>query len=316
MTQKDYLKDALSCINRSDYKKAEVLLKEGLKENPDDEKLLNLLSWVLFQLEKYQEMIDIYKKMVKLNSSISFTLFFNLGKAYFHLGDYRAAIDAFIKTIEMVPDHKNALFYLSACYEKLGDVKSSKKILSNIIGKNLSESELTNITMQEGLEEITLLDLITSKISDIKITSPSKMSLYGNWSIAKDLYLVIDGKLKKENFIEHIFLNGEGRLILKGRNIVLNLNEDDGVWINGKYLVGINGSFEGPFNKKSVLKIKGPKKIIIPYDNYLIEEIEEQDIISKEDFFLISGVEKLAIEDNHVVNLKGKGRAVFFSNRI
>lgn len=312
MAHKDYLKDALSYINKSDYKSAETLLKEGLKELPEDEKLLNLLSWVLFQLEKYQEMIDVYKRMVKLNSQISFTMFFNLGKAYFQLGDYKSAIDAFVKTIEFVPDHKNALFYLSACYEKLGDIKSSKKVLSKIIDKNLSEEEWAKISMQEGLDEVSIVEYITS---DVKIAEKSnkisKVIFYGNWSIVKDKYIFIDGKLTKENFIEHVYLNGEGRAILKGNNVVLNLKEGDEIWINGKHLVGIDGSFEGPFNKSNIVKIRGPKKVIIPYDEYFIEDIDEQDIINKEELFLILGIEKLVVEENNIIIIKGKGRAIF-----
>ncbi|MCX7990448.1 MAG: tetratricopeptide repeat protein [Proteobacteria bacterium] len=311
MADKDYLKDALSCINRGDYEQAEKILKEGLEKLPDDEKLLNLLSWVLFQLEKYQEMIDVYKKMVKLNSQISFTMFFNLGKAYFQLGDYKSAIDAFVKTIEFVPDHKNALFYLSACYEKLGDIKSSKKVLSKIIDKNLTEEERTKISLQEGLEEFSLVDLLTSDALVVEKNSISKVIFYGSWSIVKDKYILLDGKLNKENFIEHVYLNGEGRVVLKGDNIILNLKENEEIWINGKYLVGIDGGFEGPFNKSNIIKIRGTKKVIIPHRDHFIEDIDEKDVINKEDLFLLLGIEKVILEENSIIVTKGKGRAIF-----
>lgn len=311
MTEKDYLKDTLSYINRGDYKEAEVILKNGLQENPEDEKLLNLLSWVLFQLEKYQEMIDIYKKMVKLNSQISFTMFFNLGKAYFQLGDYRSAIDAFVKTIELVPNHKNALFFLSASYEKLGDLKTSKKVLSKIIDKNLLESEKTKISIQEGLEEYSLTELITSNIHKELKENYSKVLLYGSWSIVKDRYILIDGKFSRENFIEHVYVNGGGKVLLKGSNVLLYLNENDEIWLNGKYLVGIEGTFEGPFNKANIIKIRGPKKVIIPTIDYFIEDIEEKDVINKDDVFLLVDVDKVSVEENNALINKGKGRAVF-----
>ncbi len=311
MSEKDYLKDALSLINRSEYEAARAVLIEGLKENPDDEKLLNLYSWVLFKLEQYEEMIEVYKKMVKINSQISFTMFFNLGKAYFNLGDYRSAIDAFIKTIELVPNHKNALFYLSACYEKMGDLKSSKKVLSNIISKNLSEDEKSKLSFQEGLEEYYLIDLLTS--DNIKETpqSYSKINLYGSWSIVKDRFVLVEGKLNRESFIEHILLTGEGKVIVKGYNFVLYLSETENIWINCRYLTGIEGSFDVPFNKSNIMKFTGPKKIILPRLDYFIEDVEDKDIINKDDIFTLIGIDKLSVEENNVIIGKGKGRGIF-----
>ncbi len=312
MAEKDYLKDALSLINKCDYKSAEQLLKEGLDLYPDDEKLLNLLSWILFHLEKYQEMIDVYKKLVKLNSQISFTMFFNLGKAYFQLGDYKSAIDAFIKTIELVPSHKNALFYLSACYEKLGDLKSSKKVLSKIIDKNLSDEERGNISLQEGLEEVTIIDLLTSKVEskEIKKYNISKIKFYGNWSIVKDKYILLEGSLNKENFIEHVFISGEGGAILKTDSVTLNIKENEEIWINGKYLVGIEGGFEGPFNKSNFIRIKGPRKVIFTYLEHFLADINEGDVINKDHILLLLGIDKVSLEENNIIILKGKGRAL------
>ncbi len=310
MSEKDYLKDALSLINKSEFEEARSVLMEGLKENPEDEKLLNLYSWVLFQLEKYEEMIEVYKKMVKLNSQISFTMFFNLGKAYFNLGEYRSAIDAFVKTIELVPNHKNALFYLSACYEKLGDLKSSKKVLSNIIDKNLSDDEKAKISFQEGLDEYSLMDILTSDISKDSQQPQSRINLFGSWSIVKESFIIIDGRLNRESFIEHVFLSGEGRAILRGSNFMLYLNETEEIWMNCKYLVGVEGAFEVPFNRSLIMKIKGPKKIILPRLSYYVEEIEDKDIISKDHVFMLMGIERLSVEENNLLTCKGRGRGI------
>jgi len=62
----------------------------------------------------------------------------------------------------------------------------------------------------------------------------------------------------------------------------------------------------------SILSVlMGAKKVIIPYDEYFIEDIDEQDIINKEELFLILGIEKLIVEENNIIIIKGKGRAIF-----
>lgn len=219
---KDYLKEGLFFVNKSQLDEAEKVLREGMELFPNDEKILNLLGWVLYQRGKYQDMVELYKRLVKLNPQQSFTLFYNLGRAYFQLKDYQSAINAFHKTLEIVPEHKNALFYLSTSYEKLGDIKSSKKYLSKLIKKGNLDEQLKDVSMQEGITEYNvdeLLDYLKSPYN-IERQGFTKASLFGLWSINKDFLLLWPKSICKESYIEHVVFKGEGRVVFKGRPLI------------------------------------------------------------------------------------------------
>ncbi|GAB4437371.1 MAG: hypothetical protein OHK0040_08720 [bacterium] len=312
--EKDYLKECLALINKPDLEEAEKLLKEGVNNSPDNEKLLNLLGWVLYQREKYEEMIEIYKKLVKLNPMQSFSLFYNLGRAYFMTKEYRSAIDAFHKTLELAPTHKNALFYLSAAYEKLGDLKNSKKFLSKLVEQGKIDEDIKGISIQEGLQEFLLgefVELQKAKIDTVGINY-KRASFFGTWSINSDYLVLWSGSFETENFIEHVVFKGEGRIVFNGEPIVLVLSENDEIMITGSYLLGIDNLFECAFNKSNIIKIKGPRKVIIQRKPFFVEEVKEKDLFRKDKVFALIGNFKVkSVNENLLSVQKGKGKVLF-----
>lgn len=274
MEKKDYLKEGLSLINKSDFESAEVLLKEGLSHDSDNEKLLNLLGWVLYQTGRYEEMIEIYKKLVKSNPQQSFSLFYNLGRAYFKLKDYCSAAEAFRKTIEITPNHKNAIFYLSASYEKLGDLKSSKKYLAELVSQGKLDDKIKDVSIQSGLIERSIEDLNDFYNSiNMSQSNYKRASFFGTWSIATDHVIIWSGSFETENFIEHAVFKGDGRIVFAGEPMIIDLAEHDIILVNGSYLIGIDNLFEGAFNKTNFIKIKGPRKVIIQQKAAYIEDM-------------------------------------------
>jgi hypothetical protein len=310
--KKDFLKDSMALINKADYTGAEDFINEGLRDSPNDEKLLNLLGWVLFKREKYEGMIKVYKKLVKVNAQLSFTMFYNLGKAYFQLKDYQSAIDAFSKTIEQVPGHKNALFYLSAAYENIGDLKTAKKILSRLTEKGNVGEEIKGVSIQTGLNEYTIDELVEASGEndrDFPIPQYLRVNLFGIWSIVKDFLIIWDGNFETEHFIEHSVFSGEGRIVCQGELVVFLLGKNDEIWVNGKFFVGMDSVFTGGFNKDSLFKIKGPRKVILRRIPALIENVSEKDCIKKDDLIAVVGNAKLKANDDVVVIQKGSGKA-------
>lgn len=310
--EKDYLKEGLALINRANLEEAEKVLSEGAAVMPENEKILNLLGWVFYQREKYQEMIDIYKKLVKLNPQQSFSLFYNLGRAYFMLKDYRSAVEAFTKTVELAPTHKNALFYLSAAYEKLGDIKSSKKFLTKLINQGKLDEDIKDISIQEGLSEYSLpdfLNLIKTNSKSDKVLF-NKASLFGVWSINTD-FLCQWPAVDIENFIEHIVLKGEGIVVFKGNPCILLLSADEEIMIAGSNLVGIDNFFECGFNKSNIIKIKGPRKVILQLKPCFLSEVKEQDVIKKDNLMALIGNLKIKASNENLLTIqKGKGFAI------
>lgn len=313
MEKEDYLKESLSLINKSDFESAEVLLKEGLSCDRDNEKLLNLLGWVLYQTGRYEEMIEIYKKLVKSNPQQSFSLFYNLGRAYFQLKDYRSAAEAFRKTIEITPNHKNAIFYLSASYEKLGDLKSSKKYLAKLVSQGQLDDKIKDVSIQSGLIERSVGDFndYFSNNIDISQSPYKKASFFGTWSIATDHVVVWSGSFETENYIEHTVFKGDGRILFAGEPMIINLAEHDIIFVNGSYLIGIDNLFEGVFNKSNFLKIKGPRKVIIQQKAAYIEDISEQDFIRRDKVIAIIGDVKIkSFSENLFLVQKGSGKVI------
>lgn len=308
--EKDYLKESLALINKTNFEEAESLLKEGIGNTPDNEKLLNLLGWVLYQREKYEEMIETYKKLVKLNPLQSFSLFYNLGRAYFMIKDYRSAIEAFNKTLELAPNHRNALFYLSASYEKLGDLKNSKKFLSKLVEQGKLDEDVKGISIQEGLLEYPVndfIDLLKTK-SEFGIANYKKASLFGIWSINTDYLVLWSGGFEIENFIEHKVFKGDGKVIFNGEPVVVVLSENDEIMISGNYLLGIDNLFECAFNKSNIIKIKGPRKIIIQKKQTFVEEVKEKDIFKKDKILaLIGNLKVKSLNEDFLTVQKGKG---------
>lgn len=311
--ERDYLKEGLNLINKANYEEAEKVLSEGVSAFPENEKLLNLLGWVFYQREKYNELIDIYKKLVKLNPQQSFSMFYNLGRAYYMIKDYRSAIEAFTKTLALAPNHKNALFYLSASYEKLGDIKTSKKFLTKLINQGKLDEEIKDISIQEGLKEYTLHDFIefikTNKV--FENTLFSKASLFGTWSINNDFLCKWSGKSESENFIEHMVFKDEGSVVLKGNSVIILLSSDDVIMVAGSYLVGVDNFFECGFNKSNIIKIKGPRKVIIQLKPCFIEDIKETDVIKKENVMALIGNLKIKANNEKFLSIqKGAGLAI------
>ncbi len=315
MTEKDYLREGLALINKGDLEGAEAILKEGLSKEPDDEKLLNLMGWVLYQREKYEEMIEVYKNLVKKNPQQSFSLFYNLGRAYFNLKEYRSAIDAFNKTLELAPNHKSAMFYLSASYEKIGDLKSSKKVLAKLVEHGKLNEEVKDVSIQEGLSEYNVdyfLETFRQNF-DVKTELYKKSSLFGVWSINTDFISVWSEKFEIENFIEHVVLKGEGRIIFKEEPFILILSEKDEILVNAEHLVGIDNIFECAFNRASLIKIKGPRKVILQKRRFFIEDIEEKDVIRKEGLVGLIGQLKVKEVENGLLTIKkGTGKVILF----
>lgn len=311
--ERDYLKEGLSLINKANYEEAEKILIKATNTFPENEKLLNLLGWVFYQREKYKELIDVYKKLVKLNPQQSFSMFYNLGRAYYMINDYRSAIEAFTKTLELAPNHKNALFYISASYEKLGDIKTSKKFLTKLINQGKLDEEIKDISIQEGLKEYTLQDFVefikTNKVPENVFFS--KASLFGTWSINNEFLCKWSGRSEFENFIEHIVFKDEGSVVLKGNSILVLLSADDVIMVAGSRLIGVDNYFECGFNKSNIIKIKGPRKVIIQLTPCFVEDIKEADVIKKENVMALIGNLKIKANNEKFLSIqKGTGIAI------
>jgi tetratricopeptide (TPR) repeat protein len=79
-------------------------LQKSLALNQDQLDILRLTGDAYFKAKKYAQAVDIYKRVIKLQSPPYALDFFNIGRSYYYVNNLAAADSAFSKLIELAPD--------------------------------------------------------------------------------------------------------------------------------------------------------------------------------------------------------------------
>ncbi len=120
--------------------KGEEYLELGIKKIHDtttDPKALYELAIQAGELDRHQESIELWEKLLKSNPSLSNNIllkaYINMGHAYFHLGMYKEAYDVSKKAYLISPDSQDAIVNYSLSELWIGDAEKAiypmKKLL-------------------------------------------------------------------------------------------------------------------------------------------------------------------------------------------
>ena len=99
-------------VGNREFKEAETLIEEALKEDSDNTEILKLAGLTAVNLNKWAVAKKHFETVVKFNQEDA-TSWFYLASCYEHLGDFLPAKSAYIKVIELRDEYLEAYKNLS-----------------------------------------------------------------------------------------------------------------------------------------------------------------------------------------------------------
>jgi pentatricopeptide repeat protein len=121
-------------FKNNQFDEAISIYKELIQNNYILENTYNYYGVALFNKKNYANAIIVFKEGIKENSS-SVELWMNYGNTLAASGNLKIAITAFEKVLELNPNEKNALKFLTMVYQKLGNTEKANYYYSEFIKK-------------------------------------------------------------------------------------------------------------------------------------------------------------------------------------
>jgi tetratricopeptide (TPR) repeat protein len=114
------------CELRNDLSKANYYFKKALQNNPGDPWVLSHLA-VLSKDERWEERV--YRYFDAIDAA------FFLGKAHFEMGSYDEAVRYLSYVVDLLPEYRRGVIYLSAALGKTGRIKEAVDLYETAIKK-------------------------------------------------------------------------------------------------------------------------------------------------------------------------------------
>ncbi len=120
----DYMQQGRRMMEQGRYEEALTFLERARRIQPDDVRLLNLLGTVYFKLNRLDEAEQIYEVLVRKNPNVAI-LHSNLGMIRLKKRDWDGAEVAFLRVLQLDPEHKKAYGYLGLIAEQRGELEQA-----------------------------------------------------------------------------------------------------------------------------------------------------------------------------------------------
>ncbi len=131
-----YFVSGLVYREQGQYMKALAEVEKTLTFAPNYANAHVLLATLLYYTGSPQEGLEKIKKAMRLNPHHPYNYPFHLGQAYFILGDYQQAIDAFNQGLQSNPSSERLHVWLAAAYAKSGQVADAKWEIDQVLTLN------------------------------------------------------------------------------------------------------------------------------------------------------------------------------------
>ncbi|KRX04514.1 hypothetical protein PPERSA_04329 [Pseudocohnilembus persalinus] len=131
------------------YKEAKEIYQKGLEKQSDFWLIKNNLSFVLNQLQEYEEALKIGLGSIKLNSK-NHTAYNNVGNALTKLGKLDEAINYYKKTIELSPSFPTAYMNITYPLTKQGKTQEAIQYLETLLHYIYDTNDLLKINFVMG----------------------------------------------------------------------------------------------------------------------------------------------------------------------
>ena len=129
------LKQAFDFQTQGNFREAERIYNQILKERPDDIQVLNLLARIKLDEKNFNESLAINNKILKLDKNNENALF-ESAIALKNLGDLEQAIKLYSRVIKLNPKNIKAYYNLGAIYADFGDVEKSIYNFNKVLESN------------------------------------------------------------------------------------------------------------------------------------------------------------------------------------
>lgn len=121
---------------RGEYQQALVEAKNAIALDPNYANAHVLLATILYYTGQPQQGLELIKKAMRLNPHHPYNYPFHLGQAYFILGRYQEAIDAFEEGLETNPSSERLRVWLAAAYALSGRQADARWEVEQVITLN------------------------------------------------------------------------------------------------------------------------------------------------------------------------------------
>ncbi len=121
----EIINQAKSLINKEKFEEAIELLEDVYHKDPQSELIKKTLINALFSyggylndeyMVEYEKAVEIFKRILKIEPK-NYKVHYNLGIAYFNLGQVENALKAYYDAIKIKPDYKHCYYNIGLIYE-------------------------------------------------------------------------------------------------------------------------------------------------------------------------------------------------------
>ena len=119
-------------IDEKDYETARSMLKEIIKEEPEDFSMYFLFGMTYMEQENYEAAQPYFGQAIEMFPAY-WEAYFKSGVAAMHTQDYETAINQFNKAIEINPEATEVQVDLGIAYRKLGEPEKSIQVYEKLL---------------------------------------------------------------------------------------------------------------------------------------------------------------------------------------
>lgn len=128
-------------MKKGKYDDAKEAFRTATKYSYKNAEAWYLLGFCLQQQSKWAESIVALKTAVNLEQSKA-EYWFKLGEAEFNTGQYQDASRSFLRTLRIVPEHKDAMFFLAMCMERRGNRQHALSLYIKLLNSGGLSAEM------------------------------------------------------------------------------------------------------------------------------------------------------------------------------
>jgi tetratricopeptide (TPR) repeat protein len=115
------------------YDEADRYLKQSIRNKPENAKAFAELGDVQFHLDKNSDAISSFNKAISLDAKNS-EAYMGLGDVYFYgTHDYRKAVDAYLKGLELEPENEEAAYKVGYAYNDFSEFQNALTWLNKAV---------------------------------------------------------------------------------------------------------------------------------------------------------------------------------------
>jgi len=133
---------AILNIRAKKYEEALESVEYAIAIFPEYPEALYTYATILYHLKNYTKALEVYLKVIELDTSNESEVYLNIGKCYEHLNDYLNATAYYLKSYETDNDNIEALVNLGGLFLTLNDYEMAHHYLFLAQQKNNNDPEL------------------------------------------------------------------------------------------------------------------------------------------------------------------------------